>query len=66
MEKLLDRVSAMGYKICDFDDDIRQSVLVQQGQHTIWRENKQLCNSTEETVGRSENVEKSDNNGMTG
>ena len=47
------------------DDDMKQSMLVQQEQHTIWRENEQLCNSTEETVGRSESVEKSDNNGAT-
>ena len=63
---MLDRAPGMGYEICDFDDVMGQSVLVQQEQHTIWRENEQLCNSTEEAVGRSESVEKSDNNGATG
>ena len=48
----------MGYEICDFDDDLGQSVLVQQEQHTIWRENKQLCNLAEETDGGSESVRK--------
>ena len=66
MEKLLDRTWAVGYEISDFDDDLGQSVLVQQEQHTIWRENEQLCNSAEETDGGSESVEKSDDNGMTG
>ena len=28
MEKLLDRTPAIGYEICDFDDDMGQSVLV--------------------------------------
>ena len=56
----------MGYEICDFDDDIGQSVLVQQEHHTIQRENEQLCNSAEETAGGSESVEKSDNDGTTG
>ena len=41
-------------------------MLVQQEQHTIRRENEQLCNSTEKTDGKSESVEKSDNDGMTG
>ena len=48
----------MGYEICDLDDDLGQSVLVQQEQHTIRRENEQLCNSTEATDGGSESVEK--------
>ena len=65
MEKLLDRPWAMGYKICDFDDDLGQSVLVQQEQHTIRRENEQLCNSTEATDGRIESVKKSDDDGTT-
>ena len=46
----------MGYEICDFDDDMGQSVLVQQEQHTIQRKNEQLCNSAEETDGKSESV----------
>ena len=66
MEKLLDRMWAMGYEICDFDDAMGQSVLVQQEQHTIRREEEQLYNSTEATVGGSESVEKSDNDGRTG
>ena len=53
-------------KFAVFDDDMGQSMLVQQEQHTIRRENEQICNSTEETVGGSESVEKSDNNGATG
>ena len=53
MEKLLDRAPAMGYEICDLDDDLGQSVLVQQEQHTFWRENEQLFNTTEETVAEA-------------
>ena len=48
----------MGYEICDCDDNLGQSVLIQQEQKTIRRENEQLCSSTEEIVGRSESVEK--------
>ena len=66
MEKLLDRTWAMGYEICDFDDDLGQSVLVQQEQHNIRQENKQLCNLAEETAGGSESVEKSGDDGTTG
>ena len=55
----------MGYDISDFDDDMGQSVLVQQEQHTIGRENEQLCNSSEAAVGGSESVENSDNDGRT-
>ena len=56
---MLDRATAMGYKICNFDDDMGQSVLVQQEQNAIWREEQQLYNTTEETVSGSESVEKS-------
>ena len=65
MEKLLDRALAMGYEICNIDDDMGQSVLDQQEQHTIWREEEQLCNNQEEIVGRSESVENSDDDGET-
>ena len=66
MEKLLDRVPAMGYEICNIDDDLGQSVLDQQKQHTIWREEEQLCNNEEEIVGGGESVENSDDEGTTG
>ena len=56
----------MGYKICDCDDNLKQSMLVQQEQKTIWQENEQLCNSAEEIVGGSESVENSDDEGTTG
>ena len=59
----------MGYEIYDLDDDLGQSVLVQQEQqeqHTIWQENEQLYNSAEETLCGSESVEKSNTDGTTG
>ena len=65
MEKLLDRVLAVGYEICSFDDDMGQSVLGQQEQNTIWREEEQLCNNQEEIVGRSDSVKNRDNDGAT-
>ena len=55
----------MGYEICNIDDDMGQSVLDQQEQHTIWREEKQLCNNQEEIVSGSESVENSDDEGAT-
>ena len=39
---MLDRAPAMGYEICNFDDDMGQSVLDQQEQNTIWREEEQF------------------------
>ena len=56
----------MGYEICNFDDNMGQSVLVQQEQNAIWREEQQLFNTTEETVSRGESVEESGINGTTG
>ena len=56
----------MGDKICNFDDDVGQSVLVQPKQNTIWREEQQIFNTAEETISRGENMEESDNNGETG
>ena len=35
---MLDRATAMGYEICNFDDDTGQSVLDQQEENTIQRE----------------------------
>ena len=55
----------MGYEICNFDDDMGQSVLVQQEQNTIWQDEEHLCNNKEEIVGGSESVENSDNEGTT-
>ena len=63
---MLDRATAMGYEICNFDDDMGQSVLVQQEQNAIWREEQQLYNTTEDTVSGGESVEKRDNIGTTG
>ena len=58
---MLDRAPAMGYEICNFDDDMGQSVLDQQEQNTIWRE--ALYNKEEEIVGGSVSVETSDDDG---
>ena len=66
MAKVLDRATAMGYDICNSDDDMGQSVLVQQEQNAIWREEQQLFSTTEETVSGGESVEESDTNGTTG
>ena len=63
---MLDRATAMGYGICNFDDDMGQSVLVQQEQNAIGREEQQLYNTTEETVSGGESVEESGNNEATG
>ena len=65
MEKMLDRAPAMGYEICNFDDDMGQIELDQQEQHTLQREEEQLCNNKEDIVGRSESVENSDDEGTT-
>ncbi len=63
---MLDRAIAMGYEICNSDDDMGQSMLVQQEQNAIWREEQQLFNTTEETVSGGESVEESDTNETTG
>ncbi len=63
---MLDRATAMGYEICNSDDDMGQSMLVQQEQSAIWREEHQLFSTTEETVSGGESVEASDINGTTG
>ena len=55
----------MGYEIFDFDDDLGQSVMDQQEQHTIWQEEELLCNNEEVIVSGSESVENSDNEGTT-
>ena len=55
----------MGYKICNCDDDMGQSVLDQKEHNTIWQEEEQLCNNQEEIVGGSESVENSDDDGAT-
>ena len=52
--------------VLEFDDDMGQSVLVQQEQNAIWREEQQLFNTTEETVSGGESVEESGINGATG
>ena len=56
----------MSYEICNFDDGMGQSVLVQQEQNAIWQEEQQLYNTMEETVSGGESVEKCDNIRMTG
>ena len=63
---MLDRATAMAYEICNFDDAMGQSVLVQQEQNAIWREEQQLYNTMEETVSGGESVEESSNNRATG
>ena len=65
MEKLLGRASAMGDKICDCNDDMGQSMLVQQEQNIIWREEQQIFNATEETVSGGKSVEESNDLRMT-
>ena len=49
----------MGYEICNCDDGMGQSVLVQQEQHTIWQEEQQIFNATEETVSEGKSLEES-------
>ena len=69
MAKIPDRATAMGYELCTFDDDMGQSMLVQQKQNAIWQEEQeeqQLFNTTEETVNGGESVEESGINGATG
>ena len=58
MAELLDRATAMSDEICNLDDEVGQSMLVQQEQNAIWREEQQLFNTTEETDGGSESLEK--------
>ena len=58
MAKMLDQATAMGYELCNSDDDMGQSVLVQQEQNAIWQAEQQLFNTTDETDGRSESLEK--------
>ena len=55
----------MGYEICNLEDDIGRSMLDQQEQHTIWREEEQLCNNMEEIFGGSKSVVISNDEGMT-
>ena len=55
---MLDRATAMGNEICNLDDEVGQSVLVQQEQNAIWRAEQQLFNTTEETDGGSKSLEK--------
>ena len=55
----------MGYEICNIDDDMGQSVLDQQKEHTIWREEEQLCNNQEEIARGSESLENSNDEGTT-
>ncbi len=62
----MDRATAMGYEICNSDDDMGQSMLVQQEQNAIWQEEQQLFNTTEETVTGGESVEASNINRTTG
>ena len=66
MAKMLDRATAMCDEICNSDDDMGQSVLVQQEQNTIQREKQQQFNTMEETVSGGESVEASDTNRTTG
>ena len=66
MAKMLGRATAMGDEICNSNDGVGQSVLVQQEQNAFWREEQQIFNTTEETVSRGESVEDSDNNGTAG
>jgi len=63
---MLDRATAMGYEICNSDDDMGQSLLVQQEQNAIWQEEQQLFSTMDETVSGGESVEESSNNRATG
>ena len=63
---MLDRATAMGYEICNSDDDMGQSVLVLQEQNAIWREEQQLFSTMEETASGGESVEASAINETTG
>ena len=62
---MLDRASAMGDEICNFDDEVGQSMLVQQEQNAIWRAEQHIFNTTEETDDRSESMEKRNEKRMT-
>ena len=66
MVKMLDRATAMGDEICNLDDDVGQSELVQQEQNAIWQEEQQVFNTTEETISGGESMEESGNNRETG
>ena len=48
----------MGDEICNLDDEVGQSVLVQQEQNAIWQAEQHIFNTTEETNGGSESLEK--------
>ena len=48
---MLDRETAMGDAICNFDDEMGQSMLVQQEYKVIWCEEQQILNATEEIDG---------------
>ena len=48
---MLDRETAMGDEICNLDDEMGQSMLVQQEYKAIWCEEQQILNATEEIDG---------------
>ena len=48
---MLDRETAMGDEICNLDDEMGQSMLVQQEYKVIWCEEQQILNATEEIDG---------------
>ena len=48
----------MGDEICDSDDEMGQSVLVQTEQNAFWREEKPMYNNSAATDGGSTSLEK--------
>ena len=63
MAKLLDRETAMGDAICNYDDEMGQSMLVQQEYKAIRCEEQQISNTTEEIDGWSNSMENRNKNG---
>ena len=47
----MDRATAMGNEICNIDDEMGQSMLVQQEYKVIWCEEQQISTTKEETDG---------------
>ena len=47
----MDRATTMGNEICNSDDEMGQSMLVQQEYKVIWCEEQQIFNTTEEIDG---------------
>ena len=58
IEKMVDRAPTMGVIICNLDDEMGQSVLVQTEQNAFWREEKPIYYNSAVTDGRNTSLEK--------